>query len=617
MSERHDTPDSSPFTPHRPASGGVNTDIIPVETAGTLYGLFLERLRRSPQATAFRYHDAVTGQWRSYTWQEAGEQVSRWQKALAGEGFSPGDRVALMLRNRPEWAFFDLAALGLGLVVVPLYTNDRPDNAAWILEHSGARLLLFGEAERWPELRSALSPLRGLRRLVCLEPVADPGEPRLRSAGQWLPERGEELAPVQGGLDDLATVVYTSGTTGRPKGVMLSHRNILSNAHSGLEAIPVSPDDSFLSFLPLSHMLERTVGYYVPMMAGATVAYARGIPELGEDLVTIRPTCLISVPRIYERVYAKIQAGLREKPFIARLLFHWTVAAGWRRFEYRQGRAGWHPALLAWPLLKRLVADKVIEKLGGRLRIAISGGAALPPTEGRAFIALGVPILQGYGLTETSPIISVNRHEDNLPASVGVPLPGVEVRIGEQKELLSRGPNVMLGYWHNEEATAAVIDQEGWFHTGDQARLDQAGHIFITGRLKEIIVLANGEKISPADMETHILADTLFDMVMVLGEQRPFLAALVLLNPERWHQIALREGLPAEDPNAPECRAYLVKRIGWHLKHFPGYARIHRIAVITEEWSVENGMLTPTLKLKRGPIAERYAEVIEQLYEGH
>ncbi len=308
--------------------------------------------------------------------------------------------------------------------------------------------------------------------------------------------------------DELATIIYTSGTTGKPKGVMLSHHNILYNAYASLMTFDEGLDsrDIFLSFLPLSHTFERTAGYYMAMMAGAAVGYARSIPLLADDLKIIRPTVLASVPRIYERIYNAIHAKLEEGPPLRHKLFTLTVEVGWDRFEHQQGRGAWTPKLLLWPLLKHLVADKVMDRLGGRMRLSVSGGAALPPKVSRLFIALGLPLVQGYGMTETSPVVCVNHVEDNRPSTVGPPLEGIQVRIGEQNALLVKGPCNMLGYWNNPEATAAMIDQDGWLNTGDTASIGTSGHVTITGRLKEIIVMSNGEKMPPADMEEAILA---------------------------------------------------------------------------------------------------------------
>ena len=327
-------------------------DNISAETAGTLAGLFRERVRRTPDLVAYRQYDEAAATWQDYTWQDMAHKVARWQAALANEGLSAGDRVALLMRNCHEWVLFEQAALGCGLVVVPLYTDDRAENIAYILNNAGVKLVFLQGSEHWEQLLEVRDQLGVLTRVLTLEPVSVPeGETRVRTVADWLPEKADGLREDDGAMDDLATIVYTSGTTGRPKGVMLSHRNILMNTDSALDVVQMRHDDVLLSFLPLSHTFERTVGYYIPMKMGSTVAYARSIPQLAEDLLTIRPTLLISVPRIFERVYNKIQTGLEEKSPLARKLFELAVDIGWQRFEHRQGRAGWSPRLLLWPLL--------------------------------------------------------------------------------------------------------------------------------------------------------------------------------------------------------------------------------------------------------------------------
>ncbi len=595
------------------------TDIISSERAGTLAGLFRERCKRSPDATAYIQYDDTEEDWKTFSWRETADDVSRWQQALLKEGLEAGDRVALMLRNRREWVIFDQAALGLGLVTVPIFPNDRADNVAYILNHADARLLLIEGQDQWQELQTVADQLTGLTRIVSLIPVDSAPWPLFVTAGDWLPRGSFELITKDSNVDALATIVYTSGTTGRPKGVMLSHRNILWNVSAALNVIAIYPQDLFLSFLPLSHTLERTAGYYLPIMAGSGVAYARSIPQLADDFLSVKPTILISVPRIFERVYGKIQAKLEEGPALARFLFTSAEDIGWRRFLHQQKREAWSPQFLLWPLFDKLVAHKIKQKLGGRLRFAVCGGAALTNGVARLFVGLGIPIVQGYGLTETSPIISANTLAENIPSSVGKPLPGVEVRIGANDELLTRSPSVMLGYWKNPDATATTIDDEGWLYTGDQVRME-GGHIFITGRLKEIIVLSSGEKAPPGDMEMTISLDGLFEQILVVGEGRPFLTALAVLDPDRYAKLAADLGLDAADSktrNDPVLKKVLIECIGGHLHRFPGYARIIDIAVVDEPWSIENGLMTPTMKLRRNRILERHASDVEQLYEGH
>lgn len=595
------------------------TDYITPSQAVTLDGLLRERVRRSPQGLAYRSFAREGEQWHSWTWAETAQEVARWQQALAAEGLAPGERVALLLRNCPQWVWFEQAALGLGLVVVPLYLEDRPDNTAYILQDAGVRVLLVQE-ERYGRLRAALEAVDSLQRIV----VAGEGEggalgPRASALDEWLPASGAYvLAPRDGQPDDLATIVYTSGTTGRPKGVMLSHRNILSNTEAALSLERFHPDDLFLSFLPLSHMLERMAGYYLPMMAGAAVAYARSVQQLAEDLQQQRPTILIAVPRVFERVYGRIQGGLAQRPPLARALFHATLAVGWRRFLWRQGRAVWSWPLLFWPVLQRLVAHKVAERLGGRLRLAVSGGAALSPAVARFFLSLGLDLVQGYGLTEASPVVSVNLPGDNEPSSVGRPLPGIEVRLGADEELLVRGPNVMQGYWNHPEATHATIDADGWLHTGDQVQIDD-GRIHITGRLKDILVLSNGEKVPPSEMEGAIMLDPLFEHAMLLGEGEAHLAALVVLNGEQWPELARQLGLDpqaADSLKSPALQRALQQRIAHLLRDFPGYAKVRRVAATLEPWSIDNGLLTPTMKLRRREVQARYQAQIEALFHG-
>lgn len=573
----------------------------------TLDGLFHARVQRTPQAVAYIQFDPATDRWREYTWAESAREVARWRAALAGLSLAPGERVGIMLGNCREWVHFDLAALSLGLVTVPVFVNDRPDNVAWILDHAGCRALLIGGHGQWSALAGIRPDIERLAALISLAPLPD-GPANLRVAAHWLPETGAELPPSRHRPDDLATLVYTSGTTGRPKGVMLSHRNILSNVWAGLAAVPVTERDRMLSFLPLSHMLERTVGYTLPMAAGCPVAYARSIPQLGEDLIATRPTLLIAVPRIFERMRERILGAMGDAPPLKQQLFHRAVDLGWRRFLHRQGRAPWSPGLLLEPALDHLVAAKVRARLGGYLRLAICGGAPLAPEVGRFFLALGVDVLQGYGLTEASPVIAVNRPADNEPDSVGQALPGLRVRVGADHELLTQSASVMLGFWRDQAATRRVIDADGWLHTGDQAVIGPRGHIRITGRIKDILVLSTGEKVSPADLEQALAASPLLDQVMVLGDGRPYLAALAV------PRASVLEAAPVE---AKAREAWLLERLRPLMHDFPGYARLARVALIDEPWTVENGLLTPTLKLKRRAVLARYNAEVEALYEGH
>jgi long-chain acyl-CoA synthetase len=605
----------------QPGKAGMRPRFITSKEAVTLGGLFRERVLRSADKVGYRFYDSETETWDQLTWSQMADAAARWQDALVAEGLAAGDRVAVMMRNCCEWVMFDQAALALGLVTVPIYADDRGGNVAYILRDSGSRVLVIGSQEEWERIEPVLNEMPDVQRIVCVKPDGiSITDGRVRGLSEWLPEEAGPLLSSDALSNDLASIVYTSGTTGFPKGVMLSHMNMLSNAEAAALKVDLGESDTTLSFLPLSHTLERTVGYYFTIMVGGTTAYARSTALLAEDLQIIRPEALVSVPRIYERVYAKVMAGLEEKGDSAKRLFDLAVDVGWKRFLYRQGRASWSISLLLWPLLERLVARKITRRLGGRLRVAVSGGAALIPDVSRVFIGLGVPILQGYGLTESSPIISCNTPDNNVPESVGRAVDGVEVMIGDNEELLARGPNIMLGYWNNQEASGRVVDDEGWLHSGDKARIDEHGNIYITGRIKEIIVLSNGEKVSPSDMEMAITMDPLIEQVMVVGEQKPYLSAICILDPDYWEEFASSLGVDTDHPRMlehPKVENAVLARIAEQVKMFPGYARIVRIHLSLEPWSVENGLMTPTMKLKRAKVMEKLAEPVAKLYEGH
>ena len=455
--------------------------------------------------------------------------------------------------------------------------------------------------------------------MLCVARDATAQDESLRYLADWLPRTG---APVQDRVRDpdaLATVVYTSGTTGQSKGVMQSHRGILWTAEAVLRRIPAYPTDCFLSFLPLAHSFERTVGYYLPMMAGAQVCYARSVELLRQDLLSVRPTVLLGVPRVYDRVYLVVQSRLGG-PGLKRWLFDTTLDLGWRRFLAAQGRG---PALgpfgrLAAALLRRLIARQVVEKFGGRLRVAVSGGAPLAPAVARFFIGLGLPLAEGYGLTEASPVLTNTEPAQCLPGSVGRPLPGLELRLGPEGELYARSPGLMLGYWGQPAASARAIDAEGWLHTGDLAEI-RDGFVHLRGRLKEILVTSTGEKLPPTELEMALTMDPLFEQALVLGEGRPYLAALLVLEPGAWGRLARGLGLDPGDPAAlrhPAARAAALTRVQQCLHAFPRYAQVRALHLSLEPWTLDNGLVTPTMKVKRERLEARFREEIRGLYGG-
>lgn len=528
----------------------------------------------------YRHFDG--GEWHDVSAADVAARIGRWQAGLAALGLAAGDRVAICLRNGVDWIALDLAVLGLGLVVVPLYVEDNPDNIAWCVANAEARLLVVDGAKMANALKatdSLLPPIYVLHgdagdttaTVASLLPAVADG-PQFRS----LPETS------------LATICYTSGTAGRPKGVMLSHGNIIANVTGCRQTGMARATDLFLSILPLSHMFERTGGYYLPLSIGAKVVYARSVADLADDLASQAPNVMFGVPRIFEKFYARLDQALAASP-LKRWLFKQCVARGWR-VESRQ--AGWLDRL-ATPLLRALVAKPVLARLGGRMRLAIVGGAALDPQIAHTFIGLGLTMLQGYGMTEAAPVISVNREGDNDPESVGPPLPGVEVKLGDGGELLARGGNVMQGYWHNDTATKASIDADGWLHTGDIAEIRER-RIYIRGRVKDILVMSNGEKLPPQDAEFALMRDPVFEQVMLVGEGRPFLTLLAVTK-ERDEKT-------------------LIARANEQLKAFPRWVRVRRVIATPEAWSIDNGLLTPTLKLKRPLVLTKFKDAVDGVY---
>ncbi len=528
------------------------------------------------------YRQFSGGTWRDISAREIAAYAARWQAFLRAEGLAPGDRVALCLKNGIHWVAADQAALGLGLVVVPLYADDNPENVAWCLENSGARLLVAETSRMADALRGVAA---SLPRVLCV--AADPGSGH-DGVEAVLPRQAPtfEAAPVEDGA--LATICYTSGTAGRPKGVMLTHGNILANVSACERLRLAQSDDVFLSLLPLSHMFERTGGYYLPLAIGAKVAYARSISQLAEDLASERPNVMFAVPRVFEKFAARVNEALAKSPAKKRL-FELVVAAGGRAQRREAGLAD----RIVLALLRDRVAGPVRSRLGGRMRFAILGGAPLDPAIAWLFLGLGLPVLQGYGMTEASPVISVNRLEGNVPESVGMPLDNVEVRVAADGELLARGPSIMKGYWNNPEASAKSLDREDWLHTGDLAEIRE-GRIFIRGRLKDVLVLSNGEKLPPQDVELAILGDGVFEQGILIGEGRPFLTL-----------VAVTRETGEKD---------LIRRANDRLKEFPRYIRVRRVVATREPWTVENGLLTPTLKVKRDRVQQKFDAEIERAY---
>lgn len=596
-----------------------------LENFTTLPQLLVNSVERYGEREALRQFDKETKSWHSLSYAQLMVRVMEWRRAYAAMNLERGTRIGILMPNSIDHACADQAALANGLVPVPLHAIDTPGASAFILSDSRAKVLVTNKLTRWKQIQAAGGDLQDLTAVIITEDEVDDETGMVRGLSEWL-AAGTHVVELPEGPkeDDLAGIVYTSGTTGRPKGVMLTHGNIVSNVKATLECVFPQVGDIFLSFLPLSHTFERTAGYYLALATGCTIAYNRSVLLLADDLKTIRPTVIISVPRVYERIFARVQDKLKKSRPAARYLFDWAVEIGWRDFCRRNhlpvehtGRA-WLDGLMR-PLVRK-VSSTLLDQFGGRLRIAISGGAALSSKVARTFCGLGLPIIQGYGMTEASPIIAGNNRTLNQPNTVGKPFNNVEVRLGEGDEIQIKGPSITRGYWNRPDATADAFTEDGWFRTGDVGGFNELGLLSIKGRIKEIIVTSTGEKVPPADLEAAIETDPLFSQCYVIGENRPYLSLITVVNPDEWASFAKSCGVDPADPASldnPSVKTSALKRAKTAAGEFPHYALPRAVVLTQEPWTIENGLITPTLKLKRGPLSKKFANVIAQLYATH
>ena len=591
------------------------------------------RARLTGGEIALKQFNRTLNAWDAISYLELNERIIEWRKAFASLGLQRGARVSILLNNSVDHVLADQATLANAMIPVPLHAIDTPGSQAFILADSGAECLVTNKLERWQAIEAAGENLSAVKTVILTDEISPAHQsgrgPRIYGIDDFL-GLGQQavLLPEGPTPDDLAAIVYTSGTTGRPKGVMLTHGNIVSNVIATLEHIAPAPQPGyvFLSFLPLSHTFERTAGYYLPLGMGCTIVFNRSIMLLNEDFKIAHPDVLISVPRIYERIYARIIDRLSKQSAFVRFLFNTCVDVGWRRF-CRANRLPVPASSLSWldpfvwPFLKKMVATKVAMQFGGRLKVAIAGGAALNHKVARLFCGLGIPPIQGYGMTEASPIIAGNSLTLNQPETVGRPFPNVEVRLApETHEIQVRAPSVMKGYWNRPDDTAKVLSPDGWLSTGDVGEFNELGLLRIRGRIKEIIVTSTGEKVPPVDLELALETDPLFAQTYVVGEARPFISFVAVLNVEKWKELAAKLGVAPNDQLALQSnavRSAVLKRARAAAADFPHYALPRNVVLTLEPWTIENGLLTPTLKLKRKPLSEKFAAQIEEMYLSH
>jgi long-chain acyl-CoA synthetase len=565
------------------------------------------------------------GKYQSISTKQFYETVKYITLGLLSLGLKNNDKVSLLSETRYVWTFSDLSIIIAGGVTVPIYPTLVPDQIKFIIENSDSTMVIFSDLNQWKKLEMIKSSLPAVRHYITFleEPPSEEviTLKKLIELGKNYEKEFPDLFEKklkEGNENDLMTIIYTSGTTGVPKGVMLSHRNLISNVTAVKEILDINERDTTLSFLPLAHVLERMVTYAY-LYFGATVAYAESIDTVGENLMEVRPTIVVSVPRLFEKIYARVMDNVLSSPPLRQKIFYWAVKVG-KDYGERILKKEPIPIFLK---LKRKIADKLVyskirERTGGRIRFFVSGGAPLSKEIAEFFFALGIKILEGYGLTETSPVVSVNTEERLKFGSVGPLLPGVEVKIAEDGEILVRGPNVMMGYYKNEEETKEVI-KDGWFHTGDIGRLDEDEFLYITDRKKELIVTSGGKNIAPQPIENMIKTSPYVNQVVCIGDKRKFVSALIVPNWEKLEEYAKSSGINyttrRELTKNKDILDFMLQEVERVTPGLAPFEKVKKIALLEKELTIEEGEITPTLKVKRRVIDQKYKEIIDELYQ--
>jgi long-chain acyl-CoA synthetase len=586
---------------------------------GTLVEIFFDAIERHDTPDALRYR-VGDGDWRSISHRDLLERVRRTALGMEALGLERGQRVAILSENRPEWAQADWASLCAGVTDVPIYDTLPPGQIEYILNDAEVRLIFVSTVAQLSKIQEIWERVPTLDRAILFDGVSD--DERVMTLAE-LQERGaaEEAGrgagfrerALQASPDDIATMLYTSGTTGLPKGVLLSHNNIFSNYQASATLFEAGPEDSAVSFLPLSHILER-MGDYWFFAKGVSIAYVHDIQLVAQSLVEVQPTIAISTPRLYEKVYDAVLA----QPGVKGKLVAWAsgVAAKWTEARL----AGRSPGALV--SFQHGIADKIVFKklrgrMGGRLRFFISGGAPLSLHVAKFFYGARILIFEGYGLTETSPVVAANTHSDMRLGTVGKPVPGTEIMIADDGEILIRGPQVMPGYYNLPDATAEAIDDEGWFHSGDIGEIDADGFLRITDRKKDLIVTAAGKNVAPQPVENRVKQSPLIDEAVMVGDRRPYSVLLLVPNQVKLEEWAASAGIDARGEallKDERTRAKLEEVALGGLSDFARFEQPKKVALLAAEFTVESGVLTPTQKVKRRVVEERYSDVIEGLY---
>ena len=570
----------------------------------------------------------ISGTYTDISYPQFKEEVESFAMGLAALGVKRGDKVAIIGENRPEWVYSDMAILGLGAVDVPLYPISTSDTIEFILNNSETVGIIVSNNFHLNKVLKIRENCKGLRFIIVMNEID------VNESGVYLfkqvQEMGKEFAKnnkdhfadniALSHENDLCTLIYTSGTTGQPKGVMLTHKNIMSNVNAVHEIINIGTDDLFLSFLPLCHIFERMAGYYTALTCGAQIAYAESIEKVSSNLIEVKPTLMTSVPRLFERMYSKIIKGVEASPEKKQKIFNWAVDVGMEFQKEKKTERGASIMLtLKHKIADILVYSKLREKTGGRLRFFISGGAALARELGEFFDAVGILILEGYGLTETSPVIAVNRPYNYKFGTVGQTLPGVEVKIAQDGEILVHGPNVMKGYYKLDEETKESL-KDGWFHTGDIGVFDAEGFLMITDRKKSLFKTTTGKYIAPTPIENLFLASKYIDQFIIIGDRRMFITALIVPDYEALKEYADAHRIQYKDPRdltqLKQIYEMLEEELAQFQRKLASYERVRKFTILEKPFTIEDGEMTPSLKLKRKVIEQRYSDLIEEMYEG-
>lgn len=587
--------------------------------------MFFNRVERYDSRVLFKVkHD---GRYQDISWREAGQTAKNFALGLLELGIQHEDRISLLSENRPEWAFADLGILSIGTVNVPIYATNTPGQVEYIVNDSASRILVVSTEQQLEKALEARPNCPSLEKIVVFDEIGETDYPMVCSfrkicesgaasdKEELFKQRRERVKP-----QDLASIIYTSGTTGDPKGVMLIHDNFLSNCRSVTQILPMTDEDICLSFLPLSHSFERLAGYYTPIYIGSTIAYAESADTVRDNLQEIRPTFMASVPRIYEKFHAAVLENVRSGSHIKQKIFDWSFSVGREMSDYTVAKEK-PPVLLKQ---KNKIADKLVfknikENVGGRLKYFVSGGAPLAREINEFFHALGITILEGYGLTETSPVLTTNTPENFKFGTVGKPIPDVTIEIAEDGEILARGPNIMMGYFNKPVETAEVLGPDGFFRTGDIGLLDEDGFLKITDRKKDIIVTAGGKNVAPQNIENALKTDPMIANAMVHGDKRKFLSALIVPDFERLEKIAKVQGIKygsiSELVKHEKIVALINERVEVVNSSLARYETIKKFAIMEKDFTLEAGEITPTLKVKRKVVLEKYRDILDSFYE--